>query len=141
MPSGRALTLPLGQTPCLRRKTNMSAGNQMHDHHDHSCCSHDAPKAHAHTVKDPVCGMDVDPHTAKHRTEYQGRPYYFCSAGCKAKFEQNPEKYLAPREAEPVRPGAIYTCPMHPEIRQEGPGSCPICGVALEPLEITADAA
>jgi P-type Cu+ transporter len=84
--------------------------------------------------------MDVDPHTAKHRTDYRGRPYYFCSAGCKAKFEQDPEKYLTPREAEPVRPGAIYTCPMHPEIRQEGPGSCPICGMALEPLEITAEA-
>jgi P-type Cu+ transporter len=114
----------------------------MHDHnnHNHPCCSHEAPKAHAHTVKDPVCGMDVDPHTAKHCADHRGRRYYFCSAGCKTKFSQAPEKYLAPREAKPVRPGAIYTCPMHPEIRQEGPGSCPICGMALEPLEITAEA-
>ncbi|BCJ91975.1 copper-translocating P-type ATPase [Terrihabitans soli] len=112
-----------------------------HDHNAHSsCCSGHATKPQADTVKDPVCGMDVDPHTARHRTEHHGRPYYFCSAGCKAKFESDPEKYLSPREAEPVRPGAIYTCPMHPEIRHEGPGSCPICGMALEPLEITADA-
>jgi Cu+-exporting ATPase len=120
----------------------MSAGNNMHAHtHDHhSCCSHTEAKPHAHTVKDPVCGMDVDPHTAKHQSEHEGRPYYFCSGGCKTKFEADPEKYLSPRAAEPVRPGAIYTCPMHPDIRQEGPGSCPICGMALEPLEITAEA-
>src|ERR1044071_2427972 len=117
----------------------MSAGNQMHSQNDHSCCSH--TKSHAHTVKDPVCGMDVDPHTAKHRTEHEGRPYYFCSAGCKAKFEAEPGKYLSPRALEPVQEGAIYTCPMHPEIRQVGPGACPVCGMALEPVEITSEAA
>jgi len=90
---------------------------------------------------DPVCGMTVDPHTAKHRADHQGHPYYFCSAGCKAKFEANPAKYLDPAEkaADPVDPSATYTCPMHPEIRQQGPGSCPICGMALEPLTVTAD--
>src|SRR5690349_13020025 len=112
-----------------------------HHHTGHSCCSHTAETAaDAHTVKDPVCGMTVDPHTAKHRTEHEGRPYYFCSAGCKAKFEADPAKYLEPREAESVPEGTEYTCPMHPEIRQIGPGSCPICGMALEPMMITAEA-
>jgi Cu+-exporting ATPase len=116
-----------------------------HSHHTHSCCSHNGSKhsagaSAAHTAKDPVCGMDVDPHTAKHRSGHEGSPYYFCSAGCKAKFEADPDKYISPHEADPVREGAIYTCPMHPEIRQEGPGSCPICGMALEPMEITGEA-
>ncbi len=90
---------------------------------------------------DPVCGMTVDPHTAKHRHSYQGRPYCFCSAGCRTKFAADPEKYLAgaARPAEPVPDGTIYTCPMHPEIRQVGPGACPTCGMALEPDIVTAD--
>ncbi|HEX2256671.1 MAG TPA: heavy metal translocating P-type ATPase, partial [Afifellaceae bacterium] len=94
----------------------------------------------AATVKDPVCGMDVDPHNAKHRAEYNGHPYYFCSARCKERFEADPEKYLGERAPEQVAEGTIFTCPMHPEIRQVGPGSCPICGMALEPLEVTAEA-
>ncbi len=104
--------------------------------------SNEAPDAHdAHVVKDPVCGMSVDPHTAKHRAEHGGRTYYFCSAGCKSKFEADPERYLSPeqRRQEPVPEGTIYTCPMHPEIRQVGPGSCPICGMALEPELVTAE--
>ena len=91
-------------------------------------------------VKDPVCGMDADPHTAKHRAEHAGRTYYFCSATCRTKFMANPSKYLEP-EAAPsalVPEGAIYTCPMHPQIRQAGPGACPICGMALEPELVTA---
>ena len=90
---------------------------------------------------DPVCGMTVDPHTAKHRHQHKGHAYYFCSAGCRTKFAADPEKYLDKdeRAAEPVPAGAIYTCPMHPEIRQHGPGSCPICGMALEPEIATAD--
>jgi len=85
--------------------------------------------------------MDVDPHTAKHRAEHGGRTYYFCSSGCRSKFTADPQKYLARDEAPPkaVAPGTIYTCPMHPQIRQIGPGSCPICGMALEPVEVTAD--
>jgi Cu+-exporting ATPase len=92
-------------------------------------------------AKDPVCGMTVDPQTAKHRAEHAGRTWYFCSAGCRAKFESDPAKYLepAPATAEPAPAGAIYTCPMHPEIRQVGPGSCPICGMALEPEVATAE--
>ena len=82
--------------------------------------------------------MTVDPATAKHKAEHQGRTYYFCSAGCRTKFVAAPAKYLDKAE-EPVVAGAIYTCPMHPEIRQVGPGSCPICGMALEPLTVSAD--
>ena len=93
-----------------------------------------------HLAKDPVCGMTVDPHTAKHRAEHAGRTYYFCRAGCREKFEADPERYLGPRAEEPVPEGTVYTCPMHPEIRQVGPGSCPICGMALEPELVTAEA-
>jgi Cu+-exporting ATPase len=113
--------------------------------HDHSPASHDhAPSGHdrqsaaaANAAKDPVCGMTVDPHAAKHRSERGGRTHYFCSAGCKDKFEADPARYLEPAAVEPAAPGAIYTCPMHPEIRQVGPGNCPICGMALEPLVAT----
>jgi Cu+-exporting ATPase len=77
--------------------------------------------------------MTVDPHTAKHRADHRGHTYYFCSAGCRSKFVNDPQKYLGERQPEPVVEGAIYTCPMHPQIRQVGPGSCPICGMALEP--------
>ncbi|MDB5593669.1 MAG: copper-translocating P-type ATPase [Hyphomicrobiales bacterium] len=93
-------------------------------------------------VKDLVCGMSVDPATAKHRTEHEGQSYFFCSAGCRHKFEAEPQRYLHPesRAAEPPAPkGTIFTCPMHPEIRQEGPGSCPICGMGLEPEMPSAD--
>jgi Cu+-exporting ATPase len=77
--------------------------------------------------------MTVDPHTAKHRADYHGHPYYFCSAGCRTKFVNGPQKYLDAREPEPVAEDSVYTCPMHSQIRQVGPGSCPICGMALEP--------
>ena len=77
--------------------------------------------------------MTVDPHSARNRADYRGHTYYFCSAGCRAKFVNDPQKYLGEREPEPVAEGTIYTCPMHPEIRQIGPGVCPICGMALEP--------
>ena len=111
-----------------------------------SCCGGHGAKSPAEpatseAVKDPVCGMTVDPHTAKHRADYKGRTYYFCAARCKTKFEADPELYLNPeqREAEPVPEGTIYTCPMDPQIRQIGPGTCPICGMALEPELVTAD--
>jgi Cu+-exporting ATPase len=86
--------------------------------------------------RDPVCGMTVDPAAAKHRAHFEGVDYHFCSAGCKTKFESNPRRYAA--EDPPGQPalasGTIYTCPMHPEIRQATPGNCPICGMTLEPL-------
>src|ERR1700761_1008846 len=96
--------------------------------------------APAGTSRDPVCGMTVDPATAKHHAEQAGQDFYFCSAGCRGKFVANPGNYLVPPPAPVPIKGAIYTCPMHPEIRQEGPGSCPICGMALEPDMVTAEA-
>jgi len=113
-----------------------------HAHHDHSHHGHHHGPADGKPegmAIDPVCGMTVDPATAQHRADYKGETYYFCAPGCRTKFVGNPEKYLGPREPEPVVEGAIYTCPMHPEIRQEGPGACPICGMALEPEIATAD--
>jgi len=95
-----------------------------------------APEHHHHNaenVLDPVCSMKVDPHTAKHRADYDGHTYYFCSAGCRTKFVGDPQKYLGNHTPAPIAEGTIYTCPMHPEIRQVGPGFCPICGMALEP--------
>jgi Cu+-exporting ATPase len=116
-------------------------GHPEHVHEGNGCCGH-RHETSTHTAKDPVCGMDVDPHTAKHRADHAGRTYYFCCGGCRAKFEADPEKYLGKTAAAatPVPEGTIYTCPMHPEIRQVGPGSCPICGMALEPELVTAEA-
>jgi cation transport ATPase len=112
-------------------------GQSEHQHHSHD----HAHSGDAHLVKDPVCGMEVDPQTAEHHLTHEGHTHYFCSASCKAKFEADPARYLAGDAAPaPDAPeGAIWTCPMHPEIRQDGPGSCPICGMALEPLVVTAD--
>ena len=108
---------------------------------------------------DPVCGMKVDPSVAEHAVDHRGEQFYFCSAGCKGKFLADPGQYTGhgfpdraaggraghatepghgqptPSEGESVE----YTCPMHPEIRQDGPGTCPICGMALEPVIVTAD--
>jgi Cu+-exporting ATPase len=111
----------------------------------HACHAH----ASAHTSAiDPVCGMQVDQAKSPHRHDHHGRTYRFCSAGCRSKFIADPDKYLntpatAPVSSAKASPalhgahaapdGTIYTCPMHPEIRQLGPGSCPICGMALEP--------
>ncbi len=94
-----------------------------------------------HLEKDPVCGMDVNPGSPKHSAEYGGRTYYFCSQGCKTKFVADPVSYIGekPKPPAPVPEGTIYTCPMHPEIRQTGPGNCPICGMALEPDVASAD--
>lgn len=91
------------------------------------------------TRKDPVCGMDVSPETAAGSSEYSGMTYLFCSKGCLEKFRSNPDKYLGEPENKPADQGTEYTCPMHPQIVQPGPGSCPICGMALEPKTITAE--
>jgi heavy metal translocating P-type ATPase len=101
-------------------------------------------------VKDPVCGMDVDPAMSEYRSEYDGQAYFFCSVNCQAKFAANPNSYVGhPVEqqhddqhtgvAPEVDEVTEWTCPMHPGIRQPGPGSCPICGMALEPVSVTAD--
>ena len=87
---------------------------------------------------DPVCGMEVDPSTDL-RTDYKGTTYFFCHPSCLERFTEDPESFLHPGEPAPVIAGAIYTCPMHPEVRQVGPGSCPICGMALEPERVTFD--
>jgi P-type Cu+ transporter len=116
-----------------------ASAHAAHAHH-HGHCDH-APKVTLAT--DPVCGMKVDPATAKHRFSYRGEDYVFCSGGCRMKFAADPERYLAKTKdapkADAAQPGAIYTCPMHPEVRQVGPGSCPICGMALEPETVTLD--
>ncbi len=100
------------------------------------CCNTASPDSPT-TAIDPVCGMQVDPAKTAHHASHDGSDYHFCSGGCLAKFTADPAKYLsaAPR-AEPVAaPGAMWTCPMHPDIRRQGPGTCPICGMALEPEE------
>ncbi len=99
------------------------------------------PPLKAGQALDPVCGMKVEIATAVHKHSDHGTDYYFCGAGCKTKFQANPAKYLNPtaKVPEPVIEGAVYTCPMHPEIKQQGTGTCPICGMALEPLVVTAD--
>ncbi len=88
---------------------------------------------------DPVCGMKVVRETSKHTVEHDGTMFYFCCAGCRTKFIADPDKYLRPPEPPSAPPGGVYTCPMHPEIRQEGPGSCPICGMALDPVTVSAE--
>ena len=90
------------------------------------------------TELDPVCGMQVDPARAAGSTLHDGKRYYFCGKGCLAKFEADPQKYLSGAAIEPMQ-AAEYTCPMHPEIIRPGPGSCPICGMALEPVTVTAE--
>ncbi|MBC7656354.1 MAG: YHS domain-containing protein, partial [Frankiaceae bacterium] len=100
---------------------------------------------HANKVLDPVCGMTVDPASARFHADHDGTTYHFCSAGCERKFRAEPARYAATdhpahsnpaalESASPAPAGTIYTCPMHPEIRQDHPGACPICGMALEPL-------
>ena len=99
----------------------------------------DVNKAQA-TARDPVCGMMVDPRTAKYRATYLGSEYYFCSSKCQTKFLAGPGKFLKreePVSAPTVEQGIIYTCPMHPQIRRLRPGNCPICGMTLEPVTIT----
>ncbi len=124
----------------------MSQTDHAHHHHGHDGHDHGRPMPDFNAVpegmeKDPVCGMAVDPAKTQHRVSYRGKTYYFCCDGCQTSFEADPQKYLSPEEraAPEVPEGTIYTCPMHPEIRQIGPGSCPICGMGLEPLVATGD--
>ncbi len=130
---------------------DMHTHSHRHDHADQT----DVPK-HAHqagdgganpALQDPVCGMPVT-EASTHKAEHAGRPYWFCSAGCRTKFVTNPQKYMEPVGADPPAPaaemapapeaaaaaGTVYTCPMHPEIRQDRPGNCPKCGMTLEPV-------
>ena len=119
--------------------------------HDHGpgdgCCRADvdptvSEPTSAVSARDPVCGMTVDPAKTQHHAAQDGMAYHFCSAGCRTTFLADPARYLAPAPAseDPAAPGTIFTCPMHPQVRQEGPGACPFCGMALEPAEFTAAA-
>jgi Cu+-exporting ATPase len=107
---------------------------------------HGEPRGALAKVTDPVCGMTVDPATAAHRAEHAGTTHYFCSARCREKFLTDPARYASvaatpsPSALPPSPQGTIYTCPMHPQIRQIGPGHCPICGMALEPETASAEA-
>ena len=108
----------------------------------HGCCAgKHGGDADAKTAKDPVCGMMVDPTATPHHASHDGEDYHFCSAGCRTKFADDPLRYLSAgdTEAAVAQPGAIWTCPMHPEIRQDHPGPCPICGMALEADLVMAD--
>ena len=131
---GCASKAPAGpETPVEKSGCCGGGGAHGHNHHD----------AVVAGVVDPVCGMTVDPETSKHRFDFRGVTYHFCSAGCQTKFAAAPERYLdkanaAPQHAD-VPEGTVYTCPMHPQIRQIGPGSCPICGMALEPELVSLD--
>ena len=102
------------------------------------------PPAKVDGERDLVCGMSVDPHETPHQHQYGGHPYYFCSDGCRQKFAVDPAKYIGDSlnavDDEDVPEGTLFTCPMHPQIQQVGPGSCPICGMALEPVLATAEA-
>ena len=128
-------------TASIEAETERSCGGGHGGHaaHDHS---HHHATDGALKVLDPVCGMTVDPNTSKHRHQYHADTYHFCSDRCRTKFAAAPGQYLDKRPPKAdVAEGAIYTCPMHPQIRQVGPGSCPICGMALEPEVATLDAA
>lgn len=107
----------------------------MHAQHHHGSLPPAMP-ASPTELKDPVCGMTVTAQS-EHTLKHEGRPFYFCSAKCQGKFAANPLQYLvstAPADTAPAAAGTIYTCPMHPEIRQDHPGNCPKCGMTLEPL-------
>jgi len=111
------------------------------DRHEHSRAEAPATDV-GPSANDPVCGMTVDRSSASHVSRHEGAAFHFCSARCQAKFIAHPDQYLgtASRSSDPATPpGTIYTCPMHPQVRQVGPGHCPICGMSLEPAVVTAD--
>lgn len=130
------------------KETQKQESLESHHHHDHaghhghSHHSHDHSD-HTNKVKDPVCGMTIDPAKAAAKQVYKGETIRFCSLNCEKKFLADPEAYLQPKIAAPKAPapkGTMYTCPMHPEILQDHPGDCPKCGMALEPVMPSLDA-
>ena len=131
--------------PVCGMTVDAAAGKPTHEHEGrvfHFCSQGCRTKFAADpdayiTATDPVCGMKVDRASARHFAKYEGEKFYFCSSGCKTKFEAAPQTYLAGRPApEPMPAGTLYTCPMHPEIVQDHPGDCPLCGMALEPMGV-----
>jgi Cu+-exporting ATPase len=146
---GASATATVVRDPVCGMTVDPDAGKPTHEHEGHLyhfCCNGCREKFAARPAdyikaEDPVCGMTVARATAKHMAKHSGQRFYFCSGGCHEKFEAEPDKYLEGRPApEPMPEGTLYTCPMDPEIVQEGPGDCPICGMALEPMMPSADA-
>lgn len=142
---------PTNSVSFTRKAQKMgTAGNSghLHDghHHEHLHGNHhqtDASAASSDELRDPVCGMIVQASSA-HQHVHGRERYYFCSKLCKEQFAAEPGKYIASKSKKsqaPSKPGTIYTCPMHPQIRQPAPGNCPICGMALEPETISLDSA
>src|SRR5262249_17841135 len=139
-PSGRAETASPAACPDGAAAHSPRAGAAHHQAHG-ATAQNSTDTVFRITARDPVCGMTVDPHATAHRHNHSGQTYYFCSANCLQKFATAPDQYIEPSQAKaPARvpEGTIYTCPMHPQVRQNGPGSCPICGMALEPELATA---
>lgn len=121
-----------------RGPSNAIDAKHDHQHHpsQHRRGSDDASESGASSLSDPVCGMSVTADSQFH-VEHDGQQYLFCSQSCENKFTDNPTKYASTTPGAPVHAapeGTVYTCPMHPQIRQDRPGNCPICGMALEPL-------
>jgi Cu+-exporting ATPase len=118
------------------------AATHAGDARDHAGHAVSAAETTPGRTIDPVCGMAVNPVTSKHRFDQADQTFHFCSGHCREKFAAGPATYLTPEAASEPSPaaGTVYTCPMHPEARQDGPGNCPICGMALEPLVVTAEA-
>ena len=112
----------------------MDRPRHEHSHDDHGHSGHANAAPHPGTAIDPVCGMSVDMATTKYKHSFAGSAWYFCSKDCLNKFAAEPEQYAKAMQKPTATPGTIYTCPMHPEIRQAGPGSCPKCGMALVPV-------
>ncbi len=119
----------------------MTNTHSNHSHTDHNPAGN-GPASGADTVTDPVCGMQVDPTAGKPRETWQGRQFHFCSENCHEKFKADPYFYASGnnlRQSDIETQDVDYTCPMHPEIVQKGPGTCPICGMALEPITATGE--
>ena len=137
----RAVEPTVAPSCCSDSSVRLAPVAQHHRGKAGGCCS--GSKAHddAAAVIDPVCGMTVDPAKTAHHAEHAGHAYHFCSSGCRAKFVANPDAYLGdkPRPEPVATSGTMWTCPMHPEIRRDRPGTCPICGMALEPEEPSLD--
>ena len=115
----------------------MDMPRNEHTHHDHGESGHASPAPRPGAAVDPICGMTVETAGAKHTRAFGGSTWYFCSKGCADKFAADPERYAKGKKGVPARAapqGALYTCPMHPEIQQQGPGNCPKCGMALVPV-------